>query len=88
MISENYMKRFQFLAGILTEEEILNENNIEKLKGLGFIEKIGNELLEKIWGYDYFGGTRTVDVHIHSLRKIVGDKYILTVRGVGYKFVS
>ncbi len=47
-----------------------------------------NELLEKIWGYDYYGDTRTVDVHIHSLRKIIGDEYILTVRGVGYKFIS
>ncbi len=47
-----------------------------------------NELLEKIWGYDYYGDTRTVDVHIHSLRKIIGDKYIFTVRGVGYKFIS
>ncbi|MDD2370583.1 MAG: response regulator transcription factor [Firmicutes bacterium] len=47
-----------------------------------------NELLEKIWGYDYYGDTRTVDVHIHSLRKIIGDKYILTVRGIGYKFIS
>lgn len=47
-----------------------------------------NELLEKIWGYDYYGDTRTVDVHIHSLRKIIGEEYILTVRGVGYKFIS
>lgn len=47
-----------------------------------------NKLLEKIWGYDYYGDTRTVDVHIHSLRKIIGDEYILTVRGVGYKFIS
>lgn len=47
-----------------------------------------NELLEKIWSYDYYGDTRTVDVHIHSLRKIIGEEYILTVRGVGYKFIS
>jgi len=47
--------------------------------------------LEKIWGYDYPGGTRTVDVHIRWLReKIEADpahpKRLLTVRGVGYKF--
>lgn len=44
------------------------------------------ELLERIWGYEYAGDTRTVDVHIHSLRKQIGGDKILTVRGVGYKF--
>ncbi len=48
-----------------------------------------NHLLEEIWGYDYHGDTRTVDVHIRRLRKKIGeyseDDYILTVRGVGYK---
>ncbi len=43
-------------------------------------------LLEKIWGYDYMGDTRTVDVHIRRLRQKIGDEYIKTVRGVGYKF--
>ncbi len=45
-------------------------------------------LLEKIWGYDYAGDTRTVDVHIRRLRKKIGDEYIKTVRGVGYKFAK
>lgn len=48
-------------------------------------------LLEKIWGYDYIGETRTVDVHIRNLRKKIEEDdnnpvYIKTVRGVGYKF--
>jgi DNA-binding response OmpR family regulator len=48
-------------------------------------------LLEKVWGYDYAGDTRTVDVHIRWLRqKIEVDpahpRYFLTVRGIGYKF--
>jgi len=48
-------------------------------------------LLEKIWGYDYYGETRTVDVHIRSLRKKIelddkNPKHIKTVRGVGYKY--
>lgn len=46
-------------------------------------------LLNKVWGYDYFGDTRTVDVHIKNLRKVLGDKnetYISTIRGVGYRF--
>jgi DNA-binding response OmpR family regulator len=48
------------------------------------------ELLRSIWGYDYFGGTRTVDVHVRRLRsKIEGSrKYIETVHGVGYRFIS
>lgn len=48
-----------------------------------------NRLLDEIWGYDYYGETRTVDVHIRHLRKKIKEnsktKYIKTVRGVGYK---
>ena len=46
-------------------------------------------LLNKIWGYNYYGGARTVDVHITRLRNKIkdGDNYFIdTVRGVGYKF--
>lgn len=46
------------------------------------------QLLQQVWGYDYFGGTRTVDVHIRRLRAKMGAEYeqlIGTVRGVGYK---
>jgi len=48
-------------------------------------------LLQKIWGYDFVGETRTVDVHIRQLRKKIENddkkpEYILTVRGLGYKF--
>ena len=45
-------------------------------------------LLDTIWGYEYFGETRTVDVHIRHLRKKLGDDGTLieTVRGVGYRF--
>ncbi len=48
------------------------------------------QLLEEIWGYDYYGETRTVDVHIRSLRVKLGDagQYIETVRGVGYRLVD
>lgn len=41
-------------------------------------------LLEKIWGYDYFGESRIVDAHIKNIRKKVGFPYIKTVKGLGY----
>ncbi len=47
------------------------------------------QLLQEVWGYDYFGGTRTVDVHIRRLRAKLGtdyDQLIGTVRNVGYRF--
>jgi len=46
-------------------------------------------LLNEVWGYDYYGGDRTVDVHIRRLRSKLGDytnNYIQTVRNIGYKF--
>ncbi len=48
------------------------------------------QLLNRVWGYDYFGGARTVDVHIRRLRSKIelrpGDAFIDTVRNVGYRF--
>jgi DNA-binding response OmpR family regulator len=49
-----------------------------------------SHLVQEVWGYDYFGGTRTVDVHVRRLRAKLGsdhDSMIGTVRNVGYKFV-
>lgn len=43
------------------------------------------EILDKIWGEDFFGEFRTVDVHVSKIRKKLGDDIIKTVRGVGYK---
>ncbi|MGV1007142.1 MAG: winged helix-turn-helix transcriptional regulator [Dermatophilaceae bacterium] len=48
------------------------------------------QLLQEVWGYDYFGGTRTVDVHVRRLRAKLGpehESFIGTVRNVGYRFV-
>ncbi len=45
------------------------------------------QLLEKIWGYDYFGDTRVVDVHIGHIRQKLGNESLIeTIRGVGYRF--
>ncbi len=51
------------------------------------------QLLEKVWGWDYYGVDRVVDVHIGNIRKQLGDdaddpRFIGTVRGVGYKFIA
>ena len=51
------------------------------------------QLLEKVWGYDFFGDERVVDVHIRSIRRALGDSaetpaLVGTVRGVGYKFLG
>lgn len=46
-----------------------------------------DRLLEEIWGYDYTGETRTVDVHVRTLRQKLGEggSYVETVRGIGYR---
>ena len=61
---------------------------LAKNRGIVFTR---DNLLEKVWGYDYIGETRTVDVHVSNLRKkIEKDEshpiYIKTIRGIGYKF--
>jgi DNA-binding response OmpR family regulator len=52
-----------------------------------------DQLLQHVWGYDYAGDTRTVDVHVRWLRQKIEDdasqpRYVLTVRGLGYRFAS
>ena len=44
-----------------------------------------DEILQAVWDYDYTGETRTVDMHVKTLRQKLGEEYITTVRGVGYK---
>lgn len=44
------------------------------------------EIMLKVWGTEIFVGDRTIDVHIRKLRKKIGEKYIKTTKGVGYKF--
>src|SRR6478735_11293801 len=52
-----------------------------------------DQLLERVWGYDYLGDSRLVDAHVRRLRVKVEDqpddpKYVVTVRGIGYKLQS
>ncbi|MFT4758186.1 MAG: two-component system alkaline phosphatase synthesis response regulator PhoP [Paraglaciecola sp.] len=44
------------------------------------------EIFNKVWGTDVIVGTRTIDVHIRKLREKLGDNYIKTIKGIGYKF--
>ena len=69
----------------LTYKEFEILRTLVQNKGTVFSRK---DLLEKIWGIEYIGGTRTVDVHIRRLRGKLGDEFnsiIETVRNVGYK---
>ncbi len=78
------------------EKIVLTLKEFELLKML--IENKGKVLtrdflLDKIWGYDYAGETRTVDVHIRHVRQKLNDEegngqMIETIRGVGYRFIS
>lgn len=85
-VNRTVIKNNKVIDMTLKEFELLKL--LLKNKGKVFTR---DELLEKIWGYDYIGETRTVDVHIRQLRKKIeyddsNPLYIKTVRGIGYKF--
>jgi two-component system alkaline phosphatase synthesis response regulator PhoP len=46
-----------------------------------------DEIFNRVWGADVIVGNRTIDVHIRKLREKLGDHYIKTIKGIGYKFV-
>ena len=82
------MKKHEVRAG--DEEIVLTLKEYELLKKLmQYPDNVltREDLLAEIWGYDYYGETRTVDVHIRTLRQKLGEygDRIETVRGVGYK---
>ncbi len=64
-------KEFELLALLYSKPNSVFERNV---------------ILEKVWGSDIVVGDRTIDVHIRKLREKIGDNYIKTVKGVGYKF--
>ncbi|MFO7944593.1 MAG: response regulator transcription factor [Anaerolineales bacterium] len=100
--SEENILQFGNLAVDLNRLEVSLDNQIVSLKPKEFdllcylVQHKGHVLsrdriLEKVWGWDYHGESRTVDVHIRWLRKKIEEdpsnpKRILTVRGVGYRF--
>lgn len=87
-------KTREVIKGTLSVELTLKEFELLKLLIKNKDNILTREfLLDKIWGYEYIGETRTVDVHIRHLRKKIesddkNPKYIQTIRGVGYKFTS
>ena len=66
-------------------ELTLKEFNILKLMISSYPTVVSREkLIEKIWGYDYFGDTRVIDAHMKNIRKKIKKDYIKTIKGVGY----
>lgn len=90
-ISINFISRDIFIEGEKVELTLKEFELLEMLvKNRGKI-LTRETLLDKIWGYEYIGETRTVDVHIRYLRKKIekddkNPKFIETIRGVGYRF--
>ncbi|MEE9278258.1 MAG: response regulator transcription factor [Dehalococcoidia bacterium] len=80
-------------ATIAAEPLTLRTKEFDLLRALAEHEGVvltREQLLERVWGYDYYGETRTVDVHVTQVRRKLGDHgvSIQTVRGVGYKLVA
>lgn len=100
--AEDVIKIDHIIINNTTREVIINDKKVDlalkEFELLYLLAKNRNHvftrdsLLDKIWGYEYGGETRTVDVHIRNLRKKIetddnNPKYIKTVRGMGYKFL-
>ena len=100
-VKENHVLEFKGLAIDLDGREVYVDGESVEMTPkefdlLVFIAENENialsreKLLNKVWGYDFYGDDRTVDTHIKMLRNSIEPyrRYIVTVRGVGYKFVG
>lgn len=65
-------KEFELLALLATKPDFVFERDV---------------IMERVWGNEVIVGDRTIDVHVRKLREKIGDQYIKTIKGVGYKFV-
>ena len=84
--AEGYEVRADGQLVELTYQEFLLLTFLSSKRGKVFTRE---QLLDQVWGYNYFGGTRTVDIHVRRIRAKLApryDRYIQTVRQVGYKF--
>jgi two-component system alkaline phosphatase synthesis response regulator PhoP len=66
-------KEFELLALLASKPDFVFERDV---------------ILDKVWGTEIVVGDRTIDVHIRKLREKIGDDYIKTVKGIGYKFIA
>ena len=86
--THQYIDIEKYVAIIKGEEKLLPKKEFELLAllfskpGKVFTREV---ILNKVWGDDIVVGDRTIDVHIRKLREKIGDSYIKTVKGVGYK---
>lgn len=88
-IKDLVIDRTSYTVNLKDKEIILPKKEFELLYFLiQYPNKVFNrdELLQNIWGTDVYVLARTVDVHIRKIREKIGDEYITTVKGVGYKF--
>ena len=90
-LGEIKIDRDSYLVTINKEEKNLPRKEFELLYLL--LSKPGkvftrDEIMLKVWGSEIVVGDRTIDVHIRKLREKIGDKYIKTIKGIGYKFKS
>lgn len=85
---EKLRLELQTFKAYVNNEEIeltLKEFNILALMINSYPMVVSREMLiEKIWGYDYFGDTRVIDAHMKNIRKKIQKDYIKTIKGVGY----
>ncbi len=85
---EKLRLELQTFKAYVNEEEIeltLKEFNILALMINSYPMVVSREMLiEKIWGYEYFGDTRVIDAHMKNIRKKIQKDYIKTIKGVGY----
>lgn len=88
-VGDVYIDREKYLVRNDKEEIILARKEFELLALLASKPSkvfLRNEILQKVWGTDVIVGDRTIDVHIRKIRQKIGDGFITTVKGVGYKF--
>ena len=84
------INREQYYVEIEGKEIVLPKKEFELLSLLASVpNKVFNRetILKNVWGQDVVVGGRTIDVHIRKLREKIGEDYIKTIKGVGYKFV-
>jgi len=103
-VATDEIVKFEGLVVDLARREVRRDREVVDLSALEFdlLAALASapgrvftreQLMERVWGWDYFGVPRLVDVHVANLRKALGDdavspRFIGTVRGVGYKFVG